>query len=186
MGINSSPIVASADIDAWDIGVRATSWTEGLNYGVVPVPTAADGSRWLNLPNLNSKASQTVTDTVNGQQYQVDFSYSVLRVNGDLDDFSIEFTVNVDGGASEFSFTGNESDFVTNQAGNEVPSVSLGSFVFTADNDGTLLEIESLVDSETDDQGLIVDNLTITPIPEPSSAALLGLGGLALILRRRK
>jgi len=28
--------------------------------------------------------------------------------------------------------------------------------------------------------------LTITPVPEPSSAALLGLGGLALILRRRK
>ena len=29
-------------------------------------------------------------------------------------------------------------------------------------------------------------NLTITTVPEPSSAALLGLGGLALILRRRK
>ena len=29
-------------------------------------------------------------------------------------------------------------------------------------------------------------NLTITAVPEPSSAALLGLGGLALILRRRK
>lgn len=28
--------------------------------------------------------------------------------------------------------------------------------------------------------------LTITPVPEPSSAALLGLGGLALVLRRRK
>lgn len=30
------------------------------------------------------------------------------------------------------------------------------------------------------------DNLTIVSVPEPSSAALLGLGGLALILRRRK
>ena len=29
-------------------------------------------------------------------------------------------------------------------------------------------------------------NATVTPIPEPSSTALLGLGGLALILRRRK
>ena len=26
----------------------------------------------------------------------------------------------------------------------------------------------------------------ITPVPEPSTTALLGLGGLALILRRRK
>lgn len=31
-----------------------------------------------------------------------------------------------------------------------------------------------------------IDNLTIAQVPEPSSAALLGLGGLALILRRRK
>lgn len=31
-----------------------------------------------------------------------------------------------------------------------------------------------------------VDNLTVDTIPEPSSTALLGLGGLALILRRRK
>ncbi|MCP5537501.1 MAG: PEP-CTERM sorting domain-containing protein [Akkermansiaceae bacterium] len=33
---------------------------------------------------------------------------------------------------------------------------------------------------------LIVDNLSVNIVPEPSSAALLGLGGLALILRRRK
>ena len=31
-----------------------------------------------------------------------------------------------------------------------------------------------------------IDNISVTVVPEPSSAALLGLGGLALILRRRK
>jgi hypothetical protein len=31
-----------------------------------------------------------------------------------------------------------------------------------------------------------IDNLSFTSVPEPSSTALLGLGGLALILRRRK
>lgn len=30
------------------------------------------------------------------------------------------------------------------------------------------------------------DNLSVSAVPEPSSAALIGLGGLALILRRRK
>ena len=30
------------------------------------------------------------------------------------------------------------------------------------------------------------DNLTVTAVPEPSAAALIGLGGIALILRRRK
>ena len=31
-----------------------------------------------------------------------------------------------------------------------------------------------------------VDNVSVNAVPEPSSAALLGLGGIALILRRRK
>ena len=31
-----------------------------------------------------------------------------------------------------------------------------------------------------------IDNVSITAVPEPSAAALLGLGGIALILRRRK
>ena len=31
-----------------------------------------------------------------------------------------------------------------------------------------------------------LDNLTVTTIPEPSSSALLGLGALALVMRRRK
>jgi hypothetical protein len=30
------------------------------------------------------------------------------------------------------------------------------------------------------------DNITITPVPEPASAALLGLGGLAMLARRRR
>ncbi|MBK1831722.1 PEP-CTERM sorting domain-containing protein [Verrucomicrobiaceae bacterium R5-34] len=34
--------------------------------------------------------------------------------------------------------------------------------------------------------GIYLDNLVVETVPEPSSAALLGLGGLALILRRRK
>jgi hypothetical protein len=33
---------------------------------------------------------------------------------------------------------------------------------------------------------VIIDNIQFTQVPEPSSTALLGLGGLALILRRRK
>lgn len=34
--------------------------------------------------------------------------------------------------------------------------------------------------------GILIDDVTIASVPEPSSTALIGLGGLALILRRRK
>ena len=35
-------------------------------------------------------------------------------------------------------------------------------------------------------QQVLLDDIVITGVPEPSTTALLGLGGLALILRRRK
>ncbi|BDS08133.1 hypothetical protein NT6N_31730 [Oceaniferula spumae] len=35
-------------------------------------------------------------------------------------------------------------------------------------------------------KGVWVDNILVTQVPEPSSAALFGLGGIALILRRKK
>ncbi len=42
------------------------------------------------------------------------------------------------------------------------------------------------VNNGGNDHGIAVDDVSITTVPEPSSAALLGLGGIALILRRRK
>ncbi len=41
-------------------------------------------------------------------------------------------------------------------------------------------------DPNQGNDGIAIDQIAINPIPEPSSTALLGLGGLALILRRRK
>jgi hypothetical protein len=49
-------------------------------------------------------------------------------------------------------------------------------------------ELYVVMASDDDNRGYKLDNVlfTGTAVPEPSSAALLGLGGLALILRRRK
>jgi hypothetical protein len=62
-------------------------------------------------------------------------------------------------------------------------------FIGVFRNDGPN-QIESFVFSQTGEtDGLLVDDLqwgSVTPVPEPSSTALLGLGGLALILRRRR
>ncbi len=57
------------------------------------------------------------------------------------------------------------------------------SFTFTATSATMPLTIRSLAPEDT--WGFI-DGLRLKTVPEPSSTALLGLGGLALILRRRK
>jgi len=40
--------------------------------------------------------------------------------------------------------------------------------------------------SSSNSKASFIQGIQLTTVPEPSSAALLGLGGLALILRRRK
>ena len=59
------------------------------------------------------------------------------------------------------------------------------SFTFTADTiQSTLVFVET--SGNTNSANPAIDNVSVNEVPEPSSAALLGLGGLALILRRRK
>jgi hypothetical protein len=63
----------------------------------------------------------------------------------------------------------------------------IGSVV--AANEGQQLFVEIWgADLGTDTDGVFsrLDEVSLTAVPEPSAAALIGLGGLALILRRRK
>ena len=54
---------------------------------------------------------------------------------------------------------------------------------FTADASG---EVNFTAQNTPNDSGISISGLQLRAVPEPSSAALLGLGGLALIMRRRK
>ena len=63
------------------------------------------------------------------------------------------------------------------------------SLVYIAQNsdEGDVLQIRFIEDHNSTARDVYVDNFSVTSVvPEPSSTALLGLGGLALILRRRK
>ncbi|MBK1856433.1 PEP-CTERM sorting domain-containing protein [Verrucomicrobiaceae bacterium 5K15] len=118
---------------------------------------------------------QTITGLTIGQQYEVSFEViemfngnnNVARINGDFNSLGssigsgvgTDLTIGDGGTVSTFTFTATDAE---------------GVLTFTDASDGT-----SGIDT-----GL--DNISITAVPEPGSAALLGLGGLALLLRRRK
>lgn len=60
----------------------------------------------------------------------------------------------------------------------------LGSYAYLADNSFDAIGMSSSHNTNGGVSGLTLDDLTA--VPEPSSTALLGLGGIALLLRRRK
>ena len=103
-------------------------------------------------------------------------------------------------GASNVRHTVNGAEFFVDQS--TQPSVSDGpsfttNYVGQRAHDYNFITIDSVtvaeggsitvtLDNSNTAQTLAMDTVGITPVPEPTTTALLGLGGLALILRRRK
>ncbi len=113
--------------------------------------------------------SQQVSGFTVGQQYTLSYDWGNR-------DSAYDMTISM-GGASD------------SHKGSGLVAATSNSFTFTA---GAATETLSLAYNATNGttwSGFNSTNFKVTPVnpvPEPSSAALLGLGGLALILRRRK
>jgi hypothetical protein len=63
-----------------------------------------------------------------------------------------------------------------------------GFALYAGEAFGSQSLVRVIFDNKNDNRSVFIDNIgvTTTAIPEPTTTALLGLGGLALILRRRK
>ncbi|MBK1831716.1 PEP-CTERM sorting domain-containing protein [Verrucomicrobiaceae bacterium R5-34] len=95
-----------------------------------------------------------------------------------------DFASNLD---AHVSLTYSDSSFdlsTTSKSGTVYSTTALSNY-----DSGTYSDIATIrLTSIGTNYGVYLDNIVVegTVVPEPSSAALLGLGGLALILRRRK
>ncbi|MFT6794742.1 MAG: hypothetical protein ACJAR1_002757 [Rubritalea sp.] len=86
------------------------------------------------------------------------------------------------------SFALPEYDALHNSSSEDWSAAQTFSASFTGANfsGGTAGSSLTLEVGSADGRGLYVDNINLSLVPEPSTTALIGLGGLALILRRRK
>ena len=184
-GSFEAPVIASfSEQPAGSTAI--TGWTiEGTNPadgGVMLLrdggafgTTSSDGFQHLSLQSNtfgspSGKAgiiSQTIATTI-GDNYSLSFDYSGLFNTGSM-------TITYDLGGADQTVT------FSNPGG---PVWAAETFDFVATSTSTTLTIEG--DFITTIQGPAIDNVSIVFVPEPSSTALLGLGGLALALRRRR
>jgi choice-of-anchor C domain-containing protein len=166
-------------IDAVEAGID--NWTvESGSVDLINTYWVADNGRYsLDLSgNGPGVISQTVSDLVPGQSYRLSFS---MAGNPDGGSPIKKLTASVGGKSGLFSFD-TQSPTQTSRTNMGYEQKFL-DFVATSDK-----EVVKFASEEDSAWGPALDNVEIAPIPVPASAPLLlaGLGGLALLRRRRR
>ncbi|MEP2775098.1 MAG: PEP-CTERM sorting domain-containing protein [Luteolibacter sp.] len=146
----------------------------GARSGAMSVQLGAGNS------NHEGQLYQTVTTAI-GQLYTFSIWGSVLNNSNtpELQNFRVDL---VDG-------TGVAGTSLANVTSAGTLSTTYKEFTvnFTAISTETTIWIRDISTAGTaDGNDIFLDDVSITAIPEPSAAALLGLGALSLVLRRRK
>ncbi|MDP4623602.1 MAG: PEP-CTERM sorting domain-containing protein [Akkermansiaceae bacterium] len=185
----TTPVTANNSFAATGIDT-ISGWTfTGATSGQVnilangnPAPSAntgkTAGDQYVVFNEGGSATGGTLFQTITGldinQLYRVSFDVIAL--------FSITNNVIVGGDFSSSSVSLGSGSGQATAVGN---GGTTATFTFTAtETSGVLTFTDNSSATALIDTGL--DNITITAIPEPSSAALLGLASLALLARRRK
>ena len=150
-----------------------------------------------NLPNPNNWAAMlllnqvltsnaTIAANTSGVQYSVDFlagpaNYSTNQWSTTANGNGLKIEVfNGSGLIGSTDFTAIDASLASSLD----LGLSNGNFTYTGDGTGDVqIRITGLGGGVFNGS---IDNISVDAVPEPTTTALLGLGGLALILRRRK
>jgi hypothetical protein len=196
-GVNTSTIVNANTITDGVRTIADTTRSSGGNTGVGIALTrsANEGATYTNIGSLAGNALNTADPLAYGDALGI--------VNGS-DDMIITFTglnsfltYDLTGGMSSSTARYSTGWTIENQAAatyllsDATTTAGYVSFtgltaVGTTTSDGTLTITLDRAVGISDKYHMGVSQLQLTAVPEPSSAALLGLGGFALILRRKR
>lgn len=153
----------------------SSSWTAGSSAGFYSGATT-DGkiAGWL-IPDGNRATNSTLTQNITLSApgiYTLNFDSFSQNTNGGLSSiFSAALT-----GVGTQSFIEDADGVATARSVNfNVTTAGSYDLVFTGLNPSNFVYPATLI-----------DNVSITAVPEPSSTALLGLGALGLFIRRKR
>ncbi len=177
-GINQSTNHGIKTLESW-------KWSGDVTMNQVTIPrvkrpnhAARIGGAEVDFNNLIGQAvafKETGKYTISFSSYTIAEGEAVASVfaAADFDQSSVFASKLFKESSVDSSATAQSFDFEITE---EILKKTRGQVIIGFANDGGKA-------SRTD---MMVDNVRISQVPEPSSTALIGLGGLALILRRRK
>lgn len=168
--------------------------------------TVASLESFLSLPAGTIRNTGANRNAVNGSAFErtnltlsvgdvVSFNYVFMTSEGSNPDFAFFSLLNTSTGllANYNSFsTITNATFLSSTPGFSFDTGAYGTFSFTVTTAGIYTlgigVANALPNTITAPSGLLVDNLQVNAIPEPSTLALAGLGafGLAAVIRRRR
>lgn len=203
-GVSASNIVVNGSFENpyvsnqhyWDLFDQIPGWSLSQGFGIEiqtngvyhPDSQAAQGRQWVELDsdrcrpgvancptgvagNGNSAIYQ-ILDTTPGQEYLLSFAFSPrpgITDNG----------IQVFWGNSLVSSSVNASG-----AGLNLPSWNYFQYSLIADSTQTKLSFANFNSNDT--FGGLIDDVSVSEVPEPGSLALLAVSGLVALSRRRK
>jgi hypothetical protein len=147
----------------------------GRAESVILFPTF-EGVQGVDLNGNNRGSLYQDFPTISGQQYALTFAYADNPIEGGVSSADIKVTDLVSSGAL---LTDSISHSTSTNSGPNGDWIVYSS-TFQATGTSTRLLFTSTSASDTPSGGILLDNVSVLPVPEPSTFALLGSSVLGL------